>query len=411
MRLRTVAGILIVVLLLGSVIGYSVLREDAQQQLTAQWVSTPQWSLESNHHSPTGVTVDGETFVAVPLNSRQAEHCRLRVLDGNGTERWHVDLPDDSCTVHSISDPTIADYDQDGRLEIIAATSLKTLVAYDLRSGEKELEHQLTSLGYSKPIVTNFTGTQAPETIVADLLGGVFALDANGTERWNRTFPDARVRQPAIADFDGDGAPELVIGQIEGSVVLLENNGSTAWRTNLSNVTSVKWMTTGQADADAAREIVLTTFSGTVIALDGKRGAVEWRRDFDATGATVHSLGDGDGDGQAEVYVAARDGVVRSLDAGNGTVEWTTTLTTEPSTVGPPPTLGDVDGDEASELVAVSNAGVVSIVDPKTGEIQSRYEREVPINTYPRLKNLDADPADEIIVIYGDGSVAVLTVS
>ena len=408
MRHRTVAGVLLVVLVLGSVFGYSLVREESTQTLTAQWVSTPQWNLESNHHSPTGVTVDGETFVAVPLNSRQAEHCRLRVLDGNGTERWHVDLPDDSCTVHSISDPTIGDYDRDGRLEIIAATSLKTLVAYDLRTGAKELEHRLTSLGYSKPIVTNFTGTQAPETIVADLLGGVFALDANGTEIWRRNFPDARVRQPAIADFDGDRSPELVIGQIEGTIVLLGNDGRTEWRANLSDVTSAKWMTTGQADEDAPREIVLTTFSGTVIALDGAHGAVQWRRDFDATGATVHSLGDGDGDGRAEVYVAARDGIVRSLDAGNGTVEWTTTLTTEPSTVGPPPTLGDVDGDETSELVAVSNAGVVSIVDPKTGEIQSTYEREVPINTYPRLKDLDADPAAEIIVIYGDGSVAVL---
>ena len=409
MRHRTVAVALLVVLVLGSVFGYSLVREERSRDLTEQWVSTPQWSLESNHHSPTGVTVDGETFVAVPLNSRQAEHCRLRVLDGNGTERWHADLPESSCTVHSISDPTIADYDQDGRLEIVAATSTKTLVAYDLRTGEKELEHQLTSLGYSKPIITNFTGTRAPETVVADLLGGVFALNPNGTELWSRNFPDARVRQPAIADFDGDGAPELMIGQIEGTVVLLENNGSTAWRAKLSNVTSAKWMATGQADDDAPREVVLTTFSGTVIALDGRRGAVEWRRDFDATGATVHSLGDGDGDGQAEVYVAARDGAVRSLDASNGTVEWTTTLTTEESTVGPPPTLGDVDGDAASELVAVSNAGVVSIVDPKTGEIQSRYEREVPINTYPRLENLDADPADEIIVIYGDGSVAVLT--
>ncbi|WP_435179649.1 PQQ-binding-like beta-propeller repeat protein [Halorussus sp. AFM4] len=409
MRVRTVAGVLLVVLVLGSVFGYSLVREESTRTLTAEWVSTPPWSLESNHHSPTGVTVDGETFVAVPLNSRQAEHCRLRVLDGNGSERWHVDLPESECTVHSISDPTIADYDRDGRREIVAATSLKTLVAYDLRTGEKELEHRLTSLGYSQPIVTNVTGAPAPETLVADLLGGVFALDANGTELWTRKFPDARVRQPAVADFDADGAPELVIGQIKGRVVLLENDGRTAWRTDLSDVTSVKWMTTGQADGDAPREMVLTTFSGTVIALDGANGAVQWRRDFDATGATVHSLGDGDGDGQAEVYVAARDGVVRSLDAGNGTVEWTTTLTTEESVVGPPPTLGDVDGDPASELVAVSNAGVVSIVDPETGEMQSTYEREVPINTYPRLKNLDADPEDEIVVIYDDGSVAVLS--
>jgi len=416
MRVRTaVAAVVVLVGLAGAaafgLAGTGGVENDGIDNgtLNERWVSDPQAALESNHHTPAVAFVDGESFVAVPINSRQGKTCVLSVLDGNGSERWRRTVASKACTVHSVSDPTIADFDGDGEQEVIAATSTKELLTYDLRSGREEFRHDLTSYGYSKPLVADLRPAPGNETVVTDLLGGVFAFRQNGSVAWQRKFDDARVRQPAIADFDADGQPELAIGQLSGEAIVLERDGRVAWRRPLPNATSVKWMATGQADDDDPIELVFATFFGEVITLDGANGSVEWRQNFSARGATVHTLGDGDGDGQSEVYVGARDGTLRSLNAANGSVEWTTTLTSETVLTVPPPSLGDLDGDGDSELVAVAGNGLITVVDPTTGEIVDSYKREVRIWTFPRLADSDGDGREELFVIYGDGRVVALS--
>lgn len=377
--------------------------------LTELWVSDPPAVLESNHHTPAAAFVNGESFVAVPINSLHGKTCMLIMLNGSGDERWRQSITPKACTIHSVSDPTIADFDGDDDYEVIVATSAQEFVVYDLRTGRVEFRHQLTSYGYSKPIVADILPAEGNETIVIDLLGGVFVFRGNGTVAWKRNFKDARVRQPAVADFDADGQPELAIGQLSGEAIVLERNGRTAWHRKLPNAISVKWMATGQADDDEPVELVFGTLLGNVIALDGANGTIEWRRNLSARGATVHALGDADDDGQPEVYVATRDGTLWCLNAANGSVEWKTTLTTETVYMTPPPSLGDIDGDGDAELVAVSGNGLIAVINPHTGEIIDSYKRNVPIWTFPRIADFDGDGREEIFVIYGDGRVVALS--
>ena len=417
MRLRTAVTVVVVLVSLSGAAAFGLVGTNQvgtdrvdNGTLTELWVSDPPAALESNHHTPAVASINGESFVAVPINSRQGKTCLLVMLNRSGEERWRQSIASKACTVHSVSDPTIADFDGDGDREVIAATSTKELVTYDLRTGREEFRHRLTSYGYSKPIVADLLSSNGNETIVADLLGGVFAFRQNGTVAWRQKFEDARVRQPAVADFDADSQPELAIGQLNGKAIVLERNGSVTWQRKLPNSTSVKWMAAGQADDDEPVELVFADFFGEVVALDGTNGTVEWRQNFSARGATVHSIGDGDGDGQPEVYAAARDGTLRSLNAANGSVEWETTLTTEESVyVMPPPGMGDLDDNGDPELVAVTGTGLIAVVDPKTGEIVDSYKREVPINTFPRIADFDGDGREEIFVIYDDGRVVALS--
>jgi outer membrane protein assembly factor BamB len=416
MRVRTAIAAVVVLVCLAGAAAFGLAGTGGVESggidngtLDERWVSDPRAALESNHHTPAVAFVDGESFVAVPINSRQGKTCVLSVLDGNGSERWRQTIASKACTVHSVSDPTIADFDGDSEQEVIAATSTEEIVTYDLRSGREEFRHDLTSYGYSKPLVADLRPAPGNETVVTDLLGGMFVFRQNGSVAWRQKFDDARVRQPAIADFDADGQPEIAIGQLSGEAIVLERNGSVAWRKPLPNATSVKWMATGQADDDDPVELVFATFFGEVMALDGRNGSVEWRQNFSARGATVHTLGDGDNDGQSEIYVGARDGKLRSLNAANGSVEWTTTLTTENVLVMPPLSLGDLDGNGDPELVAVAGNGLITVVDPTTGEIVDLYKREVRINTFPRLADADGDGHGEIFVIYGDGRVVALS--
>lgn len=378
--------------------------------LSEQWVSIPpEQGLESNHHMPDAVYVDGEAYVAVPLNSRQGTVCELQMLDGAGHERWHDTIPEGACTVHSLSDPTIADFDNDGHLNVMAATSGKQFVVWNLTTGAVEYRYNLNSYGYSRPIFANFTAASGNETTVIDLSGGLVVFRSNRTVAWKRQFGDARTREPTITDFDADGTQELLIGQLIGRAILLRPDGHTEWNRTFPNTTATKWMATGQADDDPVVEAAFATFKGHIVLLDGKNGTVQWDHDLNARGASVNAIGDGDSDGQPEIYAAARDGKIRALNATDGSIEWTTTLTTGNVLVMPPPVLGDVNGDGTPELVAVTGDGIVRVVDPRMGEITATYRRKVPINTFPRLADIDGDDVSEILVIYGDGRVVALS--
>ena len=408
-------------------------RQQESGNFEVLWKSQPKPSqtLQSNHHTPAAVYFQGEAYIAAPLNSRQGTFCSLTMLNGSGDVRWRDTIPKEQCTVHAVSDPTIADFDQDGWPEVIAATSEKALIAYNITSGEEELRYNLTSYGYSKPIVDNLTAEKGPETTVVDLLGGVFVLRPDGKTVWQRKLGDARVRQPAIKDYDADGTPELAVGQLSGPLTLLEHNGTTAWRTNISDSVATRWMTSGQLTPDPAVEIGIATYTGHVAAVDGKNATIEWTRDLGgakapafasasnsmsarsflhgAKGAAVKAIGDGDGDGQTELYPVARNGRLYSLTGTNGSVEWSVALTNKPVTVSPPPSLGDVNGDGDPELVAVTYTGSVKVLDPNTGDVLAIYTEKTPIRTFPRIADFDGDGVNEILVIYGDGRVVALS--
>lgn len=383
-----------------------------QGGLTEAWVSDTARDRPVNHHAAAAGLVGESGMVFAPISGTpHTDQCALVGLDGaNGSTRWTYPIPRDDCTIHSVADPTIADYDGDGVEEVFVATTEESIVGIDGHSGVVEFRHELTSYGYTKPIVTDLDGEAGMEIVAVDAAGSVVVLRPDGSVVWERPRSSHTWGQPAVADFDGDGEPELVVGLGEaGRLTMFEADGRVAWnRTDVVDGGAITWMVPGQADADPAAEVAIATSDGVVAMVDGRDGDVQWRRDL-GTLAAVHAFGDGDGDGEVELYAVAADAVLRSYSASDGTIEWTTTLTTEAVQMTPPPALGDVDGDGEQELVAVTNDGAVSIVDPETGEVGDTYRRDVPIWTYPTLADVDGDGVPEAFVIYGDGRVVSLS--
>lgn len=410
MRTRTaVATVLVVTVLAGTaVLGFTSVA-DSGGALTERWVSETKTAILGNHHAPAAGVINGKGMVFAPISGAGGtQQCALVALNASsGAVQWRYQVPPANCTLHSVADPILADFDSDSSKEVIATTTEEVVVALDSLTGEVEFRENLTEYGYTQPIVADITGDSTKELVVVDFRGMMFVFRPNGTTVWKKSL-DSRVEaQPAVGDFDGDGSTEIAVATGK-RVVLIEANGTVAWTTTKPFETTITWMTTGQADDDPPLEIVAATFGGRVVVLDGEHGSVQWQRDLGDL-AAVHAFGDGDGDGIPEVYAVAKDGVLRAFTATNGTVEWTTRLTTEEVQMTPPPSMGDIDGDGAPELVAVTNNGIVSVVDAKSGDILASYEREVPIYAHPTVTNTDADEAAEIYVIYGDGRIVALS--
>ena len=72
---------------------------------------------------------------------------------------------------------------------------------------------------------------------------------------------------------------------------------------------------------------------------------------------------------------------------------------------------GDVDGDDKQEVVGVLNTGRVAVLDADSGSELAVYERNVPVWTFPTVRDIDGDGAAEILVRYGDGRVVSLDYS
>jgi outer membrane protein assembly factor BamB len=409
MQTRTaLAAVLVVAALAGTaVLGFTSVA-DSGGSLSVRWVSNTETAILGNHHAPAAGRIAGTGIVFAPISGAGGTHqCRLVAMNADtGTVRWQYQVPPANCTLHSVADPVLADFDGDSMKEVIATTTEEVVVAFDPLTGEREFRHNLTDYGYTQPIVTDLIGDETTELVVVDFRGTVFVFRPNGTTVWKKTLASQTEAQPAVGDFDADGAKEIAVATGK-RLVLVERNGTVAWNRTKPFDTSITWMTTGQADDDPPLEIVAATFGGTVIVLDGT-GTVQWQKDL-GTLAAVHAFGDGDGDGTPEVYAVAQDGVLRSFNATSGRVEWTTQLTTAEVQMTPPPSMGDIDGDGNPELVAVTNNGIVSVVDPKSGDILASSKRDVPIYVHPTIANTDADDDAEVYVIYADGRVVALS--
>lgn len=378
--------------------------------LTVRWVSDTARPIGGNHHAVVAGRIDGSAMVFAPISGEgDSTQCALVAIHGrNGSVRWENRVPAANCTIHSVADPTLADVDSDGVEEVLAATTERALKAHHPLTGAVEFTYNLSSYGYTRPLVANVTGDSRPELVVVDVTGSVFVVRPDGTTVWQRRSSTYTWGQPALADFDGDGTSELVVALGSGDMYLYDaGDGTIRWNRSLDVNGSITWTTTGQADTDPAIEIVTATTKGDVLLFDGRTGTRQWRRDLGAF-AAVHAFGDGDRDGEPEIYAVARNGTLYSLTAADGRTEWTSALTDSPVQMMPPPALGDVDGDGGPEVVAVTNEGRVAVVDPRSGDVVGAVRRNSSIWTHPTLADTDGDGIAEIYVMYGNGRVGAL---
>lgn len=399
---------------------------DRSATLTERWVSDTERNISGNHHVPVAGRVDGTGMVYAPISGAAHGHgdgaggphahdagdagCALVALHGgNGTVRWADRVPPANCTIHAVSDPTLADLDRDGRPHVVAATTERVVKGFDPATGSVGFTYGLSSYGYTRPVAADVTGDDDPELVVVDVRGSVFVVGPGGGTLWQRRHDAYTWGQPAVADFDTDGDTELFLALGNGTTFMYgAADGQVEWRRSLDAGAAITWATTTPRPETAGRDVVVATTDGNVRRFDGRTGADVWTHDVGDL-AAVHAVGDGDGDGAVEVYVAGGDGVVRSLSASSGEVEWRRNVTTAGTQMMPPPSLGDLDGDGRSELVAPTNNGRVSVLDPGSGDVLATYGRDVPIWTRVDLADLAGDGGQEVVVMYGDGRVATLT--
>ncbi|QDX39463.1 PQQ-binding-like beta-propeller repeat protein [Salarchaeum sp. JOR-1] len=387
MRRRTTAVAAVLVLALAGVGAYAVLNGGGPGTLDVAWVSDTDRPNQVNHH-PVAVAGTGEdATVLAPVSavSGSSGHCRLVALDANGTRRWSAGIADRACAIHGIGDPTVFDLTDDGDREVFVPTAENAVYGYDVSSGEREFAGAMTSFGYSKSIALD-----DPRRVFAiDFGGRAYAWHPDGSVAWNVSVAPAIIADPIEMD------DRIVVGMTDATIALHEN-GTRAW----SVPVGAEWL----VRVDETR--IVASNGPRVSSIDTSTRTVEWTLDT-AGRAVVHDATDGDGDGTRELYVGSRGGRVLAVDAATGTVEWQTRLS-ETTALTPAPITGNFTASPGPEVAAVTHSGQVAVLDADAGDVVASYERDVVVWVHPTAADIDADPLDELLVMYGDGRVVAL---
>lgn len=120
------------------------------------------------------------------------------------------------------SSPTLADLDHDGKLEVIAATSVGFV--YVLDSAGKPLPGWPVQMGeiQAQVGVADVNGDGYLELFAADTRGSIAAFDRNGSLLWDTHMRTPITQAPTFGDVNGDGRLDAVFGSGAGEVFALD---------------------------------------------------------------------------------------------------------------------------------------------------------------------------------------------
>jgi len=289
----------------------------------------------------------------------------------------------------AISNPTIADLDGDGRLEVLIGR----------RGGAL---HCLSSDGQE---LWSFSRDEALGFVSLEYLNDD---EKKLTMSFNGTL--GSVDTPQLYDNDRDGEYEIYLASgppdnerlIDwGRVSCLDARGRLLWNVELDGLPSqpLVW----DIDQDGSGEIVVTLSSNYVVCLDASNGVELWRRLIIAADWYLQSTpiaADVDKDGRYEILIGSNDGNFYVLSEA-GQVEWSFKTPLSAGKLQYSPPVGDIDGDSNLETSFCDDRYVYCI------DLYTRQQEWV----FQPAKPDDSNNYNTFADVTGDGKVDVLVVS
>lgn len=231
-------------------------------------------------------------------------------LDGpTGVIKWQVP------TRGSDSPPTIADLNNDGRLQILHGEFLGWVRCLDAATGDFLWEIQVHDSSWiqTAPTIVDLNSDGILDFVVAtwafNYKDSLYAFDGKTRERlWVIPMNDHVYHGTTVVDFDNDGAPELLVG----------------------------------------------TWGNKVYCLNGRDGSVVWT--YDCPGSVYGPIvaGDIDNDGKCDVVFASQNKVIVLTDVGN--LKWEYVFP-RPSWSFRGAALADINDDEYLDVLFGTDAG------------------------------------------------------
>ncbi len=270
--------------------------------------------------------------------------------------------------------PALADFDLDGRSEIVLPCADGNLYCWrpdgsELIDGDDDPSTTgvFAWLGgkwvYGSPAIADLDGDLVPEIVQPALNDSVYAFHADGSRvaGWPIHVGARSFSSPAIGDVDNDGELEIAIGSNFERVWLVEADGTImdGWPQVLTLEGDFPPSPVlADIAGDGFLEVVLVGSDGEVIVRDYQGLALPgWPQQINAYCASSAAVADIDGDPGMEIVVGSHDGRVYCFDADGDLLRgWPIQTEAE---IFSSPAVADLDGDGDNEVIVGSMDTIV----------------------------------------------------
>jgi len=306
--------------------------------------------------------VDGDGLLEVII----ASSCTsvTTCLDGaTGNIKWQVP------TRGSDSPPTIADLNNDGRLQILHGEFLGWVRCLDAVTGELQWELLVHDSSWiqTAPTIVDLNGDGILDFVVAtwafDDYDSLYAFDGKTLERlWVLPVNGHVYHGTTVVDFDNDGKPELLVGTWGNTVYCINgNDGSIIWTYDgLGGIYGP--IVAGDIDNDGKCDVVFASLYKAITLTD--IGTLKWEYDFPRPSWNFRGavLADINNDEYLDVLFSTYAGDFIGLNGKDGSEIFAMDLEADygksPFELNHAPLIADFDGDGNLDAFLVGGWGV-----------------------------------------------------
>ncbi len=377
---------------------------------TGTWTASPLWT-----YGPTGGGASGATIADVDNDGRLdivfgGTDGYVYCLDEGGNLRWRTLVSSGQSVPFT---PQVADVDRGGELSVVVSTNAPSVVRLN-STGAIVWTYNSGSVLFTTPTLVDVNADGVLDALVGSNARNLAAIDGRtGTSLPSYTVPVAAYT-PTIADIDGSGAPRILVDGDDKNIHAFALDGTQLWAANAPGGSFLEGSVAfGDVNGDGFPEVVTGDVSnnGIEFALWASNGTTVWYRSLPSYRQGGQTMADVNGDGAPEILVGVASGTVYNLRGADGSTFWSYNAgTTQAGT----PVVADFDRSGTRQIAFIEGSAVDVLtatgflakgwtISPPNLNLRSAYQFPM---TSPSVADLTGNGTLEILVPTAAGMAA-----
>ncbi len=288
---------------------------------TRTWSSGALWT-----YGPTGGGASGATVADLDNDGRLeiifgGTDGYVYCLDGQGNLKWRTLVSPGQSIPFT---PQVARFDRSGKLSIAVSTNAPSVVRLN-STGAIVWTYNSPATLFTTPTLVDVNGDGVLDALVGSNVKNIAAIDGRtGTFLRNFVVPVAGYTA-TIADIDRSGVPEIVADGDDKLVHAFALNGTQLWAAAPAGASFLEGSVgIGDINGDGFPEIVTgdNANNGPEFALWASNGTPVWSASLPNYRQGGQTIADVDGDGRFDILVGIFGGTVYMLRGADGSTAW-----------------------------------------------------------------------------------------